>query len=45
MAMQPNAMFGSHAAKKGDKEPASAKVRVIMKNKMKIKESRKPRAI
>jgi DNA-directed RNA polymerase specialized sigma54-like protein len=38
-------MFGSQAANKGDKDPASANVLDIIKNNIKTNESKNPNAI
>lgn len=40
-----NVMLGIQAAMKGDNDPASANVRDIMKNRIKINDSRNPKAI
>ena len=37
--------FGNHAATTGGRDPVSAKVLVIVKNKMKMNASKKPNAI
>jgi hypothetical protein len=40
-----NTLLGNQAARKGGSEPASAKVRVMVKKRMKTNDNIKPRAI